>query len=81
MMFGGMFMMLFGAIALLLLIAIPVVLIVVLLARPKANGFYPSGSVVPPAQTTNVSTRTCSHCGQALQAGWSHCPNCGAPVN
>ena len=24
--------------------------------------------------------RFCSHCGASLQEGWTHCPQCGAPV-
>ncbi len=23
---------------------------------------------------------TCSHCGAGLQPDWTHCPQCGAPV-
>jgi len=24
--------------------------------------------------------RSCSHCGAGLQEGWTHCPQCGAPI-
>ena len=34
-------------------------------------------AVVSPAP---VSQAVCSQCGQPLQAGWRHCPNCGRPV-
>ena len=26
------------------------------------------------------SQAACANCGQPLQAGWRHCPNCGTPV-
>ncbi len=28
----------------------------------------------------NQPARYCAHCGAGLQPGWSHCPQCGAPV-
>ncbi|MBI5292743.1 MAG: zinc-ribbon domain-containing protein [Chloroflexi bacterium] len=39
---------------------------------------------MPPAPQGFTSAaspaRYCSHCGQGLQAAWTHCPQCGAPV-
>ncbi len=34
----------------------------------------------PPAPAAPVSQTVCAQCGQPLQAGWRHCPNCGTPV-
>jgi hypothetical protein len=79
MMFGSVFMLGFGLIAMLLVIGLPVALIVVLIwaLTRQGNSFVPSS--VP--NLHNVApTRTCSHCRTALQADWSHCPQCGAQV-
>ena len=79
MMAGGLFMLGFGLIAMLLVIGVPVALIVVLIwaLTRRGNSSLP---VFVPVQQNTVSTRTCSHCGTGLQAGWSHCPQCGAIV-
>jgi hypothetical protein len=90
MMGGGM--MALGLLAMLLVVAIPVLLIAVLVAA--AAGFFTQRPVGAP--TANISrlpiadvpqpaavpaTRYCAHCGQGLQAGWTHCPYCGAPIS
>lgn len=31
----------------------------------------------PASQPPVLPTPTCAHCGQPLQKGWNHCPNCG----
>ena len=31
--------------------------------------------------TGSDAKRFCSHCGTDLQEGWTHCPQCGAPVS
>jgi hypothetical protein len=41
--------------------------------RPTA----PPSAPLPPAP---VSQAACSQCGQPLQPGWRHCPNCGKAV-
>jgi uncharacterized protein (DUF2236 family) len=80
MMFGGMFMMLFGLIALILVIAVPAALIGVLAWALTRNGNTPrSATTLVPAQMT--SQKACTNCGAALQPGWNHCAQCGAPVN
>jgi hypothetical protein len=30
--------------------------------------------------SAGASARFCSHCGAGLQADWTHCPQCGAPI-
>ncbi len=32
------------------------------------------------AQPAPKFDRYCSHCGAGLQSGWTHCPQCGAPI-
>jgi hypothetical protein len=79
MMFGGVFMMVFGLLALLLIIAVPVVL-VVLLVRPQVGSNNPAASKVPPVASVGAPSGSCSHCSQSLQPGWTYCAQCGAPV-
>jgi hypothetical protein len=79
MMAGGFFMLGFGLIAMLLVIGLPIALIVILVWTLTRGGITFVPAPVPVHQNT-VSVRTCSHCGVALQAGWSHCPQCGAQV-
>jgi len=79
MMFGGLLMMSFGLIALVLVIAIPIVLITVLVWAVTKRGQTPPVPV-PAGLGNHPFQRACSHCGAALQTGWTHCPQCGAPV-
>ena len=39
---------------------------------------YPA--VTQLAQPASAPARYCSHCGAGLQADWTHCPQCGAPI-
>ena len=79
MMSGGFFMFGLVAIAMVLVIGLPIVLIVVLIWALTQRGKF-STAVPAPVFQSSASARSCSHCGAALQAGWSHCPQCGAPV-
>ncbi len=95
MMLGGGLMMGIGLLMLLAVIGIPVLLVVALAGgtagflnrRSQPPVFYKqpvnmnANPVVQPDQSTGGSSRSCSHCGAALQADWSHCPQCGAPVS
>jgi hypothetical protein len=89
-------MMMFGLgwLFMLLVIGLPVVILVMALAgrgdllrqiwTPRAP-VQPDPSMATPMQTNPTptsypSTRYCSHCGAGLQAEWSHCPQCGAPI-
>jgi zinc-ribbon domain len=79
MMFGSVFMLGFGLIAMLLFIGLPVALIVVLIwALTRAGNF--SAPAFTHVNQSAASVRTCPHCGTALKADWSHCPQCGAQV-
>jgi zinc-ribbon domain len=88
-------MMMFGLgwLIMLLVIGIPVLLVILVVAgaagllqnraqsMPAAQNqapVYQSTGVTPPA--ANPAARYCSHCGAGLQSGWTHCPQCGAPI-
>jgi hypothetical protein len=34
--------------------------------------------IVPADVTAEVTPLVCSNCGKEIQAGWKHCPHCGA---
>jgi zinc-ribbon domain len=41
----------------------------------------PVGEQVPAVSThSRAEPRACPNCGQPVQAGWSHCAHCGAPL-
>ena len=93
MMSGGMFMFGFGLIAMLLVIGLPVALIVVLIWALTRRGNSSAPVLAPvhqkrpvlapalsPVNQSTTQVRACAHCGTALQADWSHCPQCGAQV-
>jgi hypothetical protein len=44
----------------------------------RQNQAYQPG--VPTNQPAPKADRYCSHCGAGLQSDWSHCPQCGAPI-
>ena len=83
----------FGWLMMLLVIGLPILLVILLLAG--SAGFFKtwgqsgtSAQNQPPMyystananlQTSNAS-RYCSHCGAGLQSDWTHCPQCGAPI-
>ena len=95
MMLGGGLMMGIGLLFLLLLIAIPILLVIALLGgtggflqkqnRPadvvQKPVYATSSPVAQPGQAAVTSTRYCAHCGAGLQADWTHCPQCGAPIS
>jgi hypothetical protein len=76
----------FGFLSMLLVIALPIVGIVALViwlsnANRKENLFgLNSPSEKQEQATGSGAKRFCSHCGAGLQAEWTHCPQCGAPV-
>jgi hypothetical protein len=84
----------FGWLMMLLVIGLPVLLIVLVLVG--SAGFLQNWgrssttvqntapiylSTVNPGPTLPAPTRYCSHCGAGLQTDWTHCPQCGAPIN
>jgi len=80
----------FGFLFILLVVAILVIGTISLVAwlvssRRRGNPL----SVMPQAEKHDLASgpasgsdgnRFCSHCGAGLHAGWTHCPQCGAPV-
>lgn len=87
MMFG------FGWLMMLLVIGFPLLLVVVLLVG--LAGYLQNRTNNIPATMNQTSTyrqatsssllvapaaRYCSHCGAGLQSDWTHCPQCGAPI-
>lgn len=80
MMFGGMSMMLLGLLGLFLVLAVLAALIGVVVWALTRSGNTPRVvTTLAPAQT--ASQKACTNCGAALQPGWKHCAQCGAPVN
>lgn len=86
-------MMMFGGLMMLVVIGLPIFLVVLLVIaaagllptlahseptfqnqskayQPIMNSHLPVGSAI----------RYCSHCGTGLQSEWTHCPQCGAPI-
>jgi len=51
-------------------------------AQNTMPGSYgmPSSMYISPQQS-QPAVRSCTHCDAELQAGWTYCPQCGAPVN
>lgn len=95
MMFGGGGMLGIGLLAILLAIGLPVLLVIALAAggaeflrnrnrsEPdgRSNTAQSNTAAVQSGQSTTSSARYCAHCGAGLQADWTHCPQCGAPIN
>jgi len=86
-MMGGGMMLGIGSVMMLLVFGLPILLIVavvgglgMLLCRPAALTFSPSTQAAPMSTPATMPARYCLHCGQGLQAEWTHCPKCGAPV-
>ncbi len=82
-----------GWLMMLLVIGIPVLLVILVVAGaagllqnqtqsvPAIQNqaqVIPSSGVTAPA--TTPAARYCSHCGAGLQSDWTHCPQCGAPI-
>ena len=76
----------FGFLVMLLVFALPIVGIVALViwlsnANRQGNLFgLDSPSEKREQVTGSGMKRFCSHCGAGLQANWTHCPQCGAPI-
>jgi len=87
MMFG------FGWLMMLLVVGLPTLLVVLLLGgtfeffqnrvhstaipQNQASVYQPQASSNP---ASPAPSRYCSHCGSGLQADWTHCPQCGSPI-
>ena len=85
--------MMFGMTLMVLVIVLPILVAGLLLGgavvynQNQANN-QPTKITQIPIYRPNVNTslsaaapaRFCSHCGAGLQADWTHCPQCGAPI-
>ena len=85
MMFGGGMMLGIGLLMMLLFLGLPILLVVAVVVGLMGLWSRRSGPVATPsmpmaAAPTAPPARYCFHCGQGLQADWTHCPKCGAPV-
>jgi hypothetical protein len=70
-----------GCIGPLLLAGLIVLAISALSRRPvSVPPQAPPPAAQPAAPPAVVSQAVCSNCGQPLQPGWRHCPNCGTAV-
>lgn len=78
MMFGFLFLILFGVI-----LVLGVIAGVAWLNKNNGQGnpFNVNQSTEKREQIPGPDAkRFCSHCGAGLQEDWTHCPQCGAPV-
>ena len=85
MMLGGGMMLGLGLLMMLIIVGLPILLgIGVVAGLWGLSGRHDGPTVSPPMLGGAVSAaspaRYCLHCGQGLQANWTHCPKCGAPV-
>lgn len=84
MMIGGGMMLGIGLLMMLVVFGLPILLIVAvvwgLLGRRAGPAFSPSPALPRASAPAASPTRYCAHCGQGLQADWTHCPKCGAPI-
>lgn len=85
--------MMLGFLLMFLMMGLPVVLVVLLFAGGIGAFQYlehsaPKQSILPyganagplPEKPAGIFSRYCSHCGAGLQPDWTHCPQCGAPI-
>lgn len=83
---GGLIFMLFGLLIPLGILGLLVAGVIALFTRsrvvPPAPPVPPSASPVAPLVTAepNAPVKTCPNCGRPVQADWTHCPYCGAPL-
>ncbi len=79
-------MLLFGLLFMLIVVGLPILLIVAAVAGVWGLSNRCSGSASSllrndrPVAPAASFVRYCSHCGRGLEAVWTHCPQCGAPV-
>jgi uncharacterized membrane protein len=83
----------FGLLILLLVIGLPILLVVMLFiggsgilqrmthpasVQQTTQNAYPSATRL--SKPAEAPSRYCAHCGAGLQSNWTHCPQCGAPI-
>ncbi len=77
-----------------LILAVPILLIILLVVGAAGLLQYRTHPIpvtqaqnplprpgVDASQLSAPPARYCSHCGAGLQADWTHCPQCGAPIH
>jgi hypothetical protein len=81
-----------GLLFLLLVIGLPVGLVILALTdgigilRQRSHQnmvqqeIQPSHHIAIQPKIIGAVSRYCAHCGAGLQPEWSHCPQCGAPI-
>ena len=85
MMLGGGMMLGFGLLTTLIVLGLPILLVVGVVAvvwglvGRRATPMISPSAPAASAPSGPPAARYCSHCGQGLQAEWTHCPQCGAP--
>ncbi len=79
-----------GGLMMLFVIGIPILLILGVVAigayllnrnSSTSGQSQASRAVTSSNPAAPKAERYCSHCGAGLQAEWTHCPQCGAPVS
>ena len=73
MMLGGGMMLGIGLLMMFIVLGLPILLVVGMMAVLMGLWNRRPGPASPAC--------FCAHCGQSLQADWTHCPKCGAPVD
>jgi predicted lipid-binding transport protein (Tim44 family) len=95
MMLGGGWMLGMGFLIMLLVIGIPILLLIALLGGTAGSlqkqyhsadvvqkpVYAVSNPVVQSGKSEIAQARYCAHCGAGLQADWTQCPQCGAPIS
>ncbi len=78
--YGNFFMMGFGMLMMMVVVTLRIVLIGVLVWALIRKGSPANQAPAVPFTPVNAG-RACTHCGAALQPGWTHCPQCGSPIS
>lgn len=70
-----------GLLMMFLFIGLPILLVIGLIVGLWSVSRRARPASTPPVPMINTAPmRHCAYCGQGLQADWTHCPKCGAPV-
>jgi hypothetical protein len=87
MMFGGGMMLGIGLLMMLIFLGLPILMVVAVVAVMTGLLGRRAGPVFPPSTPAALASAPTAppacyraHCGQGLQADWTHYPNCGVPI-
>jgi hypothetical protein len=64
----------------LLMVGLVVLLLASFSRRPAPPTYMPMPPAPPAGPVAPAALPVCANCGQPLQPGWRHCPNCGTPI-